>query len=133
MIDVSMDQEFVETIDFVDEYDNVVHNHVKYEWKPTVCAHCKGVGHETLVCRKKAPVQKQWIVKKDKHEKEKGDMVDADGFRPVTKGKKCSVSAIVEPPVVENKFEALTEDNMEQEDNGKVNRREGGGPSSKDG
>ncbi|CAI9106246.1 OLC1v1005361C1 [Oldenlandia corymbosa var. corymbosa] len=51
---------------FVDEHGNVLEQSVYYEWRPTLCSHCKNYGHGAEVCRKKA--QEVVVVDKKKIE-----------------------------------------------------------------
>uniref|UniRef100_A0A803QPT3 DUF4283 domain-containing protein n=1 Tax=Cannabis sativa TaxID=3483 RepID=A0A803QPT3_CANSA len=61
---------------------------VSYEWKPTTCAHCKGIDHETKDCRNKEGKQKaEWVIKKPNKVavQESDQAVDEDGFKPAKK------------------------------------------------
>lgn len=84
LIKVQLDQSFDEKIRFEDELGNIITVCVVYEWKPSVCRHCKGIGHQTGNCRKKMPQKQQWVVKDVKQKKE--PEVDAEGFQQVRKG-----------------------------------------------
>ena len=53
LLEVKLDQLLNELVHFEDENGDLVKIGVKYEWKPLICAHCKGVGHETEKCRNK--------------------------------------------------------------------------------
>uniref|UniRef100_A0A803PRU1 Reverse transcriptase domain-containing protein n=1 Tax=Cannabis sativa TaxID=3483 RepID=A0A803PRU1_CANSA len=53
LVEVSMTQELVEKIEFEDEHGFIASVGVKYEWKPILCTHCKGLGHTAEACRKK--------------------------------------------------------------------------------
>ncbi|XP_074263471.1 uncharacterized protein LOC141586209 [Silene latifolia] len=76
MIDVPFGKPIPETVKFLDEDGNVVSLRVEFEWKPIVCAKCKGIGHSSNSCRKegveknKVPTQmverKQWRPKQSK-------------------------------------------------------------------
>ncbi|XP_060968421.1 uncharacterized protein LOC115723622 [Cannabis sativa] len=88
LVEVSMTQELVEKIEFEDEHDFIASVGVKYEWKPILCTHCKGLGHTAEACRKKFGVQtqQQWVMKTKKVEEKKQLAADSDGFKPVTNG-----------------------------------------------
>ncbi|XP_074283201.1 uncharacterized protein LOC141607750 [Silene latifolia] len=67
MIEVAVGQKFPTKVKFLDENGKIVALDVEYEWKPTVCSKCKGIGHEHTNCRsgaqtgnKKVTVQKVW-------------------------------------------------------------------------
>ena len=53
LIDISLDDEFLEYIEFVNDKDVLIRQSVVYEWKPFKCAHCKMYGHMEDSCRKK--------------------------------------------------------------------------------
>ena len=77
-------------ISFINEFDKEVDLVVTYEWKPTTCTSCKGLGHEAVTCKKQEG-KKVWVPK-DKHleNKPKTRMVDDDGFQLVTEGNKTA-------------------------------------------
>ncbi|XP_062118721.1 uncharacterized protein LOC133832388 [Humulus lupulus] len=52
MVEVNVSQAFPSTISFVNEKTEVIRLDVVYEWKPTCCSVCKGMGHEDTNCRK---------------------------------------------------------------------------------
>ncbi|KAJ8425318.1 LOW QUALITY PROTEIN: hypothetical protein Cgig2_020956 [Carnegiea gigantea] len=54
---------FLEHIDFVNDSDVVVRQHIEYESKPVQCTHCQMLGHDALVCRKKQPVRQEWRIR----------------------------------------------------------------------
>ncbi|XP_060961774.1 uncharacterized protein LOC133031984 [Cannabis sativa] len=85
LIEVSMKQALPETIEFEDEYGGVAIVGIKYEWKPTICKNCNGLGHNTTDCRKAQGPQKQqqWVVKDKKEASKKEETVAADGFQPI--------------------------------------------------
>ena len=96
---------------------------VKYEWKPTLCAHCKGLGHVTDECKKREPKKSEWVVKK-KEEVKKQEEKDEDGFVKVMHGVNRKGKEIVNSVIVENAVDVLSGDVDKGETNG-----EGGGPS----
>ncbi|XP_060960884.1 uncharacterized protein LOC133031410 [Cannabis sativa] len=64
LIEVSIHQEFPDTIYFENEFGNTVPAKVNYEWKPILCKNCKGMGHETIDCRKREGKTQEWVVKR---------------------------------------------------------------------
>ncbi|XP_074288113.1 uncharacterized protein LOC141613276 [Silene latifolia] len=71
MLEVPFGKPLPGSVKFMDEDGVVVTIKVVWEWKPTLCKHCKVVGHESEKCRKVKPsqpqqnknvkeVQKQW-------------------------------------------------------------------------
>ncbi|XP_030479211.1 uncharacterized protein LOC115696450 [Cannabis sativa] len=93
LIEVSVHQEFPDAIFFEDEYGGNVKVPLMYECKPLICGHCKGMGHETDECRKKASTNQQWVVEEknkevSKPEANRGPVVDAGGFQKVSKSTK---------------------------------------------
>uniref|UniRef100_A0A803P5I8 DUF4283 domain-containing protein n=1 Tax=Cannabis sativa TaxID=3483 RepID=A0A803P5I8_CANSA len=109
LIEVSIKQEFPGLIQFEDEHGFVVTTAVTYEWKPVQCNHCKGLGHETIECRKKDGNKQQWVVKESKPAAPAtDDMVDADGFQAVKKGSKGKNIVETDGPKMTNSFVALS-------------------------
>ena len=50
-------------IDFINDKDEVVRQEVRNEWQPVKCNHCKMLGHEEEVCRKRnesRQVRQEW-------------------------------------------------------------------------
>ncbi|XP_062102985.1 uncharacterized protein LOC133813976 [Humulus lupulus] len=52
MVEVSESQAFPSSISFVNEKSEMIRLDIFYEWKPTFCSICKGMGHENTDCRK---------------------------------------------------------------------------------
>ncbi|XP_062114662.1 uncharacterized protein LOC133825776 [Humulus lupulus] len=90
VIEVSVDQDFPHLISFVNEQDKQMDVIVQYEWKPSLCSVCKGLGHEDIQCQKQQGKQ-VWVPKNtgvDPTKKAKAE-IDKDGFQLVIgKGKK---------------------------------------------
>ncbi|XP_074315498.1 uncharacterized protein LOC141651698 [Silene latifolia] len=67
MVEVPIAAELPDVIEFTDEFDVVHSQIVHYEWKPTKCEECNGLGHLSRDCRKKKtrPVvrKKVWVPK----------------------------------------------------------------------
>ncbi|XP_074283428.1 uncharacterized protein LOC141607978 [Silene latifolia] len=67
LVEVDVGQEFPDKLYFKDEKGQEVSILVEYEWKPTVCGACKGIGHTMDMCKKRKievpapkPPQKVW-------------------------------------------------------------------------
>ncbi|XP_074283597.1 uncharacterized protein LOC141608138 [Silene latifolia] len=70
MVEVTIGQQFPDSIQFFDENGNIQRARIVYDWLPTTCSSCKRMGHIVEVCRKgnanvgqkvwkpKAPAQK---------------------------------------------------------------------------
>uniref|UniRef100_A0A803PQL5 Reverse transcriptase domain-containing protein n=1 Tax=Cannabis sativa TaxID=3483 RepID=A0A803PQL5_CANSA len=117
-IDVSVQQEFPDLIWFENEYGTNVSVAVSYEWKPTICAHCHGMGHNTIDCRKKETKKPEWIVKGTKKnmdygkaDKEKQGVKNKsnDEFQPVTNGVKVKPVDKPTSTAINNSFQMLAE------------------------
>ncbi|XP_074283687.1 uncharacterized protein LOC141608223 [Silene latifolia] len=52
MVEVGIDQHFLEKIMFMDEMGQNVTVLVEYEWLPVTCTKCKGIGHKEMQCRR---------------------------------------------------------------------------------
>ena len=86
LIEVCLSHKLEEQLSFEDEYGQMVWIGVRYEWKPILCTHCKGIGHESEKCKNKAPTKVEWVIKQ-KEEKKKPE-TDEEGFTKVSKGSK---------------------------------------------
>uniref|UniRef100_A0A803QHQ4 Reverse transcriptase zinc-binding domain-containing protein n=1 Tax=Cannabis sativa TaxID=3483 RepID=A0A803QHQ4_CANSA len=64
-------------LEFEDEHGWNSSIGVKYEWKPSICTHCSGLGHIADDCRKRIVGKTEWIVKADNR---KNIQVDEEGF-----------------------------------------------------
>ena len=60
LVEMPLEGPFPEHIDFVNDWDIVVRQKVKYEWKPTKCTNYKMLGHEEKDCRRKNQGRKEW-------------------------------------------------------------------------
>uniref|UniRef100_A0A803Q799 DUF4283 domain-containing protein n=1 Tax=Cannabis sativa TaxID=3483 RepID=A0A803Q799_CANSA len=122
LIEVSLNQHFPEQIEFEDEYGDDISIFVKYEWKPTVCTHCKGVGHVAINCRKKEGNKTEWVVKKPAVETRAKPTSDEDGFVLPKKIWKEKLPEAKEPEViaVANTFGGLQHVTDQEEDDGEI-------------
>ncbi|KAL2893451.1 Gag polyprotein [Bienertia sinuspersici] len=66
MIEVNLNQELLESIEFENEMETDVVQAVSYEWKPTLCSNCHKLGHIQEECRKQ--VVKEWRPKQQKNQ-----------------------------------------------------------------
>ncbi|XP_062114462.1 uncharacterized protein LOC133825549 [Humulus lupulus] len=132
MIEVTISQSFPSVISFINEHNRQTDVIVNYEWKPTICSQCKGMGHETSMCEKK-PATQVWLPKNSKKDN-KSVGVDADGFSVVkAKGKRSFVNdGNKKSPIEEisNPFHVLGESEqwVVREDSGVDNTLGGGEP-----
>uniref|UniRef100_A0A803QBL2 DUF4283 domain-containing protein n=1 Tax=Cannabis sativa TaxID=3483 RepID=A0A803QBL2_CANSA len=120
LIEVSLNQHFPEQIEFEDEYEDDISVFVQYEWKPTVCTHCKGVGHVAINCRKKEGNKTEWVVKKPAVETWAKPTSDEDGFVLPKKTWKEKLTEAKAPEViaVANTFGGLQHVTDQGEDDG---------------
>ncbi|XP_074305080.1 uncharacterized protein LOC141640018 [Silene latifolia] len=59
MVELTVGNKFPSKVRFRDETGSIVSLPVEYEWKPSFCAKCKGIGHETATCRKELKPRKK--------------------------------------------------------------------------
>ncbi|KAJ8427210.1 hypothetical protein Cgig2_015422 [Carnegiea gigantea] len=59
MIEVHLDGDFSESVDFINWWDDVVNKYVKYEWKLMKCNYCHLFVHEEAECRRKNNTKKE--------------------------------------------------------------------------
>ena len=57
LVDRPMEGPFPKYIDFINDWDVVVRQPIKYEWKPITCNHCHMEGHEEKGCRREHKVR----------------------------------------------------------------------------
>jgi len=60
LIEIQLEDNFLECIEFVNEHNVVVRQKVEYEWKPIKCDFCKMYGHMKDDCRKKPKPRTEW-------------------------------------------------------------------------
>uniref|UniRef100_A0A803NJX8 DUF4283 domain-containing protein n=1 Tax=Cannabis sativa TaxID=3483 RepID=A0A803NJX8_CANSA len=109
LIEVSLQQEYPELIEFEDEKGCNTTVAVTYEWKPLVCSHCSGMGHLAVNCRKKVKRKQEWIVKAPKKQDKEEVKVDAEGFQLVTRGWKPKETEKEAAAGTSNSFQILQE------------------------
>ncbi|XP_030495223.2 uncharacterized protein LOC115711020 [Cannabis sativa] len=88
LVEVQMDQNLPDLLEFENEFGTNTSVGIKYEWKPISCTHCSGVGHAAAECKKNSNGKQKWIVKSYKRQQ---PQVDEEGFTKV-QSKKNSVS-----------------------------------------
>uniref|UniRef100_A0A803NRV3 Reverse transcriptase domain-containing protein n=1 Tax=Cannabis sativa TaxID=3483 RepID=A0A803NRV3_CANSA len=116
LLEVWIHHELPDLIEFEDEHGFNTSVGVKYEWKPVLYEHCKGMGHQTSECRKKAGGKQEWVVKKKPEEvpgTNKMQAADSDGFQMVQKGWKPKESKQPAMTVTRNAYQILEETDME--------------------
>uniref|UniRef100_A0A803P4D5 DUF4283 domain-containing protein n=1 Tax=Cannabis sativa TaxID=3483 RepID=A0A803P4D5_CANSA len=109
LIEVSIKQEFPNLIYFEDEFGSNVSVAITYEWKPTICSHCKGMGHSSGECRRKEGKQQEWVVKKDHRKIETNFKIEANGFQMVTNGWKVKSKEPGKNIEMSNSYQVLDE------------------------
>lgn len=65
LVEVDIEEELPDSLDFVNEKGILTTIRLEYEWKPVKCANCKMFGHESTVCKNG---RKKWIAKKPTNE-----------------------------------------------------------------
>ena len=60
LIELPIEGQFPEFIEFFNEEDILIRQTVSYEWLPTKCSHCGMFGHEDSNCRKNGVIRKEW-------------------------------------------------------------------------
>lgn len=76
LIDIPLDMEFPDYVEFVNEHDILIRVDIHYEWKPLKCAHCHMYGHLENECRKKDPASTKQVWRP----KTKAPRQDEEGF-----------------------------------------------------
>lgn len=104
LVGVSLTQEFPEYIEFEDVHGEIVQQKVNYEWKPSICGICKGLGHGTEHCTRKS--KQVWEEKHPRKEVDKRE--DAGGQRKMVQGKDNQKG--VNKDTENNKFRVLNEE-----------------------
>ncbi|XP_057249289.1 uncharacterized protein LOC130590763 [Beta vulgaris subsp. vulgaris] len=102
MVEVVVQSQLLEVIQFCNEHGSIVDQKVEYEWKPVQCGKCSGFGHDTDTCRK-SEGKKKWVKKTD---------IDQEGFTMVTNHKVAPVASTIDIPV-HNTFMVLDEQGVE--------------------
>ena len=64
LIDMKLEGDFPDYIDFFNEQDILIRQKIQYEWLPVKCLCCGMYGHKEEVCKKKDGPKKVWRVKK---------------------------------------------------------------------
>jgi len=59
VIDIELNEDFQEYIDFASEHKVLIRQPVIYEWKAIQCKHYKMYGHLKEDCRKKKPIRQE--------------------------------------------------------------------------
>ena len=63
MVEISLDGDFLEYIEFANENNMLIRQAVRYEWLPLKCTHCKMFGHTQDTYKKRDMHKKEWRVK----------------------------------------------------------------------
>ena len=138
-MEVEIDQQFPYVVQFWNEHGELTEVPVTFEWKPTQCHHCKGMGHTTQQCRIKQrqivwvpkatkPVEVEKVVEKvggqqpeDCVEKQKPNSpkertleVDQEGFQRALRPIRVRTSVNVLTSTM-NLFQVFNEDALQME------------------
>ena len=105
LIEVQLEQTLEDSVQFEDEYGRLNAVKVVYEWKPTICKNCSGIGHETANCKKHVTKKQEWVVKRPVLKKQVE--VDSDGFQKVVGSVKSKGKLPVAETSTSNHFEIL--------------------------
>lgn len=113
LVEVKIDQEFPEMVQFLNEKGAVIDQKVFYAWKPIKCSSCTGYGHSHEQCFKPVKQKKRWVVKADHG---KPDTIPA---RLAEKEARTQISRVehqekVGIPQTNNSFAVLTEASTEE-------------------
>ena len=60
---MKLEGSFPEFIEFFNESDVLIRQHIHYEWLPVKCLHCGMHRHKEDACKKKSKPRKEWKVK----------------------------------------------------------------------
>ena len=122
LIEMPLDGNFPDFIDFINDNDVLVRQQVKFEWKPIQCAHYHMLGHDISVCKKERKIRQEWRVVQrgplpEGHEEDQAHehpvpALDPqhDGFTPVLRraSAKCIINATSsQPSEQDNIYQAL--------------------------
>ena len=102
MVEVAIQNQHPELVQFCNEHGNIVDQKLEYEWKPVQCGKCLGFGHDNEHCRK-LEGKKKWVKK---------NVTYQEGFIRVATHKVGPVNTTVEIPV-HNPFMVLEDQGME--------------------
>ena len=60
LVEMPLDGDFPDYIDFANEKNVIIRQKVVYEWKPIKCSYCKMYDHVQEECRKRTQQRKEW-------------------------------------------------------------------------
>lgn len=72
LVEVNVGQKLPEEVLFRNEKGIIISQSVTYDWKPSLCDHCKKYGHEKEECRKLKPAKEKKVEITDTSNEEKG-------------------------------------------------------------
>lgn len=115
LVEVKIEEDLPEYIDFLSEKGILLRRIVEYEWKPTKCKFCSMVGHCEEDCRKKNKVKCVWVPKQTQPVQDHRPGVDSYGFQVVARGGRShsptTNMGAMDAPVVSNSYDILQQDN----------------------
>ncbi|KAJ8423024.1 hypothetical protein Cgig2_028227 [Carnegiea gigantea] len=124
LIEMNLEDNFPEYIDFVNEHNVVIRQKVEYERKPIRCEHCKMYDHLKEECRKKPGPRTEWrqVTRPEPQEMILSQpSIDEEGFITVRKNAMPpATGSKIMPPIadftqvpttsIQNSFQTLQED-----------------------
>ncbi|XP_021759465.1 uncharacterized protein LOC110724351 [Chenopodium quinoa] len=81
MVQINVNEEMIEEIEFLDENGKVMHQKVIYEWKPVIFSTCSGMGHDSSQCPNHK-VQAR-ILQEKRNLEQKGDEVNMEELKEI--------------------------------------------------
>ncbi|KAJ8426158.1 hypothetical protein Cgig2_032640 [Carnegiea gigantea] len=107
LINIPLDGSFPDYIEFFNDNEMLLRQHVAYEWKPLKCSHCHMFGHKEPICKKKGEEE----VPVGSQEQRRKENITAE-FTPVQKRATARQPEQATPsdPSLLNSFQALQMD-----------------------
>ena len=131
MVEMSLDGQFPEHVEFANEKGILIRQKVIYEWLPTKCDKCKMFGHMQEQCKKQEKKKKEWRVKatnstssaalQEEGTANEAEPRDEDGFQPVTRHRQNMPrrEELLDPMKLTNTYNVLMDGDEPQEMEGK--------------
>ncbi|KAL2893643.1 Leucine--tRNA ligase [Bienertia sinuspersici] len=91
LVEVMIDQDFPDSISFINDKDQITDVAILYQWKPVICSKCKKFGHRMDECRVLNKPAQEWRGKKQTMEKNENTKQDDDGGKEVVVEEKAEI------------------------------------------